>query len=163
MKKPIPYPVEIRYTPDGRDHPGNRFLREAYPLRSEEADAYELERWAVFRDYEPVLALRSKAEPASSVPWEAPIQEVVHPRLTRPTRLEELENKLQSTYALFEILKDRIPGQLKFVILKNVRLGMLRVEDIAHDEIRELARLDRKARVLERQVFRLIHHRDSRV
>lgn len=169
--KTIPYPVEIRFSPTSRDSPANQLWRSEYPLEDAPADMDELERWAVVRDFEPILSIPAKHtrygfdEPVheATPPWEVSIQELIHPKLAPPTRLEQLEDELENTLIQFDMVKERLPGRAKYLVLKHLRMGLIGWDDITSDDMRALARLDRKARQLQRQISRVHNHRDSRV
>ena len=67
-------------------------------------------------------------------------------------KAEKLCEKLKDVLIMLSIVKDRIPGREKYQVLKQLRLGVMELEDVVDFDMWSLARLWLRARRLRRQI-----------
>lgn len=125
------------------------------------ADTGELQLMAAWQMYAPVLALpgrygnsvRIVLDANGDIDWEA-----IGPaggrrrRGQRPTprgRAGELREELARVVGLIGLLKERVPGTAKYLVLKYVRMGILDAEHVTDHDLRELVKLEARARQLQ--------------
>jgi hypothetical protein len=132
------------------------------------ADPDELERQAMLQEWGPILALPVKHEPRGIRPaidedghvdWGA-FGTVDFSRI-RPDfdkaryKADKLREELRNVLIMFSIVKERLPGLAKYLVLKYLRMGVIDEEDIANWDMWELAKLDERARQLRQQIVEL--------
>ena len=70
-------------------------------------------------------------------------------------KADNLREELGGVTILLMIVKERIPGEAKYKVLRLVMKGKLELEDIAHEDMQALARLVLRAMKLRRQISQL--------
>ena len=132
------------------------------------ADPAELERQIMFQEWGPILALPSRHEPRGIRPaideegrvdWGA-FGTVDFSRV-RPDfdkaqyKADKLREQLRDVLIMFDIVKERLPGNAKHLVLNYLRLGVIDEEDIVSWDMWELAKLDERARLLQERIDKL--------
>jgi len=129
------------------------------------ADPGELERQALREEWGPVLALPSKAKaegirPAvdesggvdlgafGSVDFERGRPEFDKARY----KAEKLRERLKDVLIMLGIVKERLPGKAKYLVLKYLRMGVIGPEDVVSEDMRVMAGLYEKARRMQREI-----------
>jgi len=137
-------------------------------LEDEElADPEELERLAVAEEWGPVLALPVKAgrgwvrpvadessvdfDAFASVDFQRTIPELDKARY----KADKLKEQLSDLLILIGIVKDRLPGRAKHLVLKHLRMGVIDLDHIVNDDMLALARLYLRARRLQKEIAEL--------
>ena len=70
-------------------------------------------------------------------------------------KANKLFEELGGVTILLTIVKERIPGEAKYKVLRLVMKGILELEDIAHEDMRALARLVLRALKLRQQISQI--------
>jgi hypothetical protein len=137
-------------------------------LEDEElADPEELERLAVAEEWAPVLALPVKSRRGwvrpvadeSSVDFDAfasvDFQRTV-PELDKARyKADRLQEKLGDLLIMVGIVKERLPGRAKRLVLKYLKLGIIELDHIANEDMRALAMLWLRAKRLQAEIAEL--------
>jgi hypothetical protein len=132
------------------------------------ADPEELEQQAVADEWRPIMALPVKGRRASLQPsvdesgridWGA-FATVDFDRLTPEFdkaryKAEKLREQLGDLLILVGIVKERLPGKAKYLVLKHLRMGVIGMEHIVNDDMLTLAKLHLRARRLQEDIARL--------
>jgi len=151
---------------------GNRYGSVPGLEDDELADPDELERQVYRQEWGPVLALpvqgrRSVIQPviaeSGQVDWGA-FATVDFDRYSggfdkARYKAEKLREQLLDLLIRIGIVRERLPGKAKYVVLKYVRMGIIGLEHIADADMLIMARLWLRARRLDQEVGRL--HRAS--
>ena len=129
------------------------------------ADPAELERQVIREEFGPILRLPQRQkrwglQPAidesGDVDWGA--FATVDFERTRPEfdkaryKAEKLREELRDALIILDIVKERLPGKAKYRVLKYLRMGVIDFEDIASDDMRDIARLYLRVRRLQREI-----------
>jgi len=135
-------------------------------LEDEElADPEELERLAVAEEWAPVLALPVKAGRG----WVQPVVDesggvdfgafgTVDFERTAPEfdkaryKADRLQEKLGDLLIMVGIVKERLPGKAKYLVLKYLKMGVIDLDHIASDDMRALAMLWLRAKRLQSEI-----------
>ena len=135
-------------------------------LEDEElADPEELERLAVAEEWAPVLALPVKAGRG----WVQPVVDesggvdfgafgTVDFERTAPEfdkaryKADRLQEKLGDLLIMVGIVKERLPGKAKYLVLKYLKMGVIDLDHIASDDMRALAMLWLRAKRLQAEI-----------
>ena len=129
------------------------------------ADPGELERQALREEWGPVLALPSKAkaegirpavDESGSVDWGAFGSvdfERERPEFDKARyRVMKIRERLKDVFIMLGIVKERLPGKAKYLVLKYLRMGMIGPEDVVSEDMRAMVRLYEKARRMQREI-----------
>jgi hypothetical protein len=132
------------------------------------ADPDELERQVLTEEWGPVLALPSKAkgegirpavDESGGVDWGAFASadfERLQPEFDKARyKAEKLRERLKDVLIMLAIVRERLPGSAKGVVLEYLRRGIIGFEHVVNDDMRELARLYGKARRMQREICEL--------
>ena len=132
------------------------------------ADPAELERQVFFEEFAPILALpvahrhdgiRPTMDESGGVDWGA-FGTVDFERLyggfdkTR-YKVDKLKAELRRVFIIFSIVKERLPGRAKYLVLKYLRMGVIGLEHIEHWDMWLLARRYLQIRAIRDELFRL--------
>ena len=132
------------------------------------ADPFELERQVMEQEFAPVLELPSRGRSSGIRPdvdesggldWGA--FGTVDFERTRPPRdklrfkAEKLREERRDVMLLLGIVKQRVPGRAKFLVLKYLRKGVIELEHLASHDMRALGRLYLRARRLRQEIAQL--------
>jgi len=134
-------------------------------LEDEElADPEELERLAMAEEWGPVLALPVKSRRGwvrptvdeSSVDFDAfasvDFQRTI-PELDKARyKADRLQEKLGDLLIMVGIVKERLPGKAKYLVLKYLKMGVIDLDHIASDDMRALAMLWLRAKRLQAEI-----------
>jgi hypothetical protein len=138
-------------------------------LEEEElADPDELERQMWKEEFEPVLGLserypRSGMRPGvdedGRLDWGAfgtVDFDRCRPRFDGALhRARELREEMRDVLIRFSVIKDRLPGNAKYLVLKYLRMGLIGLDDIRSEDMLHLARLHLRANRLRESIRRL--------
>ena len=127
------------------------------------ADIGELQRISAYEMYGPVIALPGRGgrlghvvlDANGEVDWEAIGPAGGRRRRAQPApsgRAGELRAELARVIGLIGLLKERVPGTAKYLVLKYVQMGILDAEHVTNHDLRQLAKLEAKARQLREQL-----------
>jgi hypothetical protein len=134
-------------------------------LEDEElADPEELERLAVAEEWAPVLALPVRSRQG----WSGPVADEssvdfdafasVDFQRTMPEfdkaryKADRLQEKLSDLLIMVGIVKERLPGKAKYLVLKYLRMGIIDLDHVVNDDMLALARLCLRARRLQKDI-----------
>ncbi len=132
------------------------------------ADPAELERQVFFQEWGPILQLRARHEPRGVRPaideegrpdWGA-FGTVDFDRM-RPDfdraqyKAYKLRDELENVFIMLSIVKRRLPGRAKYLVLKHLRLGLIELEHVVNDDMLALAKLYMRAGKLQEQIATL--------
>ena len=132
------------------------------------ADPAELERQVWQSEWAPILALPVKARRG----WIQPtIDESGHldwgafgsvdfernkPEFDKARyKAEKLREQMKDLAILIGIVKERLPGRAKYLVLKYARMGIIELEHIVNEDMLALARLYLRARRLQEEIAKL--------
>jgi hypothetical protein len=147
---------------------GNRYGSVEGLDDEELADPAELERQVWAEAWAPILALpvtarRGWIQPAidesGHLDWGA-FGSVDFDR-TRPEfdkaryKAEKLREQMKDLAILIGIVKERLPGRAKYLVLKYARMGIIELEHIVNEDMLALARLYLRARRLQEEIAKL--------
>jgi hypothetical protein len=144
------------------------------------ADLDELERQVLIQEFAPVLALPFKAkknsiEPATdgngNVDWGAfgtVDFDRYRPKLDKAKyKADRLKEKLGDVLIMFSIVKERMQGRAKYLVLKYLRMGIIDIEHIVDDDMLALGRLYLRVRRMQIEMAELReasrHRRERRL
>jgi hypothetical protein len=127
------------------------------------ADIGELQRISAYEMYGPLIDLPGRGrrlghvvlDANGEVDWDAIGPAGGRRRQRQPSlpgRAAELRAELGRVIGLIGLLKERVPGTAKYLVLKYVRMGILHVEHVTNHDLRELVKLEAKARQLREQL-----------
>ena len=129
------------------------------------ADPEELERQVLREEWGPVLMLPSKAkaegirpavDESGGVDWGAFGSvdfERERPEFDRARyKAEKIRERLKGVFILLGIVKERLPGKAKYLVLKYLRMGVIGPEDVVSEDMRAMAGLYEKARRMQREI-----------
>ena len=131
----------------------------------EMAGPVELERQAHLKDYGPIMALpyrgrkggsRPDIDESGDIEWGA-FGSVDFSRLMPKFdkmryKIDRLKEELADATIFIDIIRDRIPGNDKYVILKQLKMGLIELEHITDPEVHSLARHCLRAWRLRREI-----------
>ena len=132
------------------------------------ADPAELERQVWQSEWAPILALPEKArrdwiQPAidesGHIDWGA-FGSVDFDRI-RPEfdkaryKAQKLREQMKDLAILIGIVKERLPGRAKYLVLKYARMGIIELEHIVNEDMLALARMYLRARRLQAEIATL--------
>jgi hypothetical protein len=150
-------------------HEGRRNKYGSVPgLDDEElADPAELERQVMLQEWGPVLMLPVRGKRGgfrpeldedgmewgafASVDFERTMPELDKARY----KADKLREELRDVLIMLSIVKERLPGRAKYLVLKYLRMGVIDEEHIVSEDMRALAKLHRRARRLQEQIAEL--------
>ncbi len=128
------------------------------------AEPDELERRVVMDEWRPVLALplqkkrsgiTAAIDESGGVDWGAfgtvDFERTVPAFDNARYKLERLREELKDVMIMIGIVKGRMPGKAKYLVLKCLQMGIIDMEDVVDDDMLALARLDRRARRLQKE------------
>ena len=126
------------------------------------ADIGELQRIVAYDMYGPVIALPGRGgrlghvvlDSNGEVDWDAIGPAGGRRRRAQPApagRAGELRAELARVIGLIGLVKERVPGTAKYLVLKYVRMGILDLEHVTNHDLRELVKLEARARQLREQ------------
>ena len=70
-------------------------------------------------------------------------------------KAQKLREQLTHVTLLLEMVKQRVPGRAKFVVLKQLRMGVIELEHLANEDMRALGRLYLRCRRLRQEIAQL--------
>ena len=124
----------------------------------------ELERQAHLKDYGPILALpykgrkgwiRPDIDETGQLEWVAFGSVGFTRQMAKLNKLrykiDRLKEELADETIFIGIIRDRIPGKAKYVVLKQLKMGLI-VEHITAPEVRSLARHSLRAWRLRQEI-----------
>lgn len=138
-------------------------------LEDEElAEPWELERQVMAEEWGPILALPVKTrngwgQPGfdesggvdfgafGTVDFERTVPEFDKARY----KAEKLRDRLADLLILLSIVKERVPGRAKYLVLKYLKLGIIDLEHIANQDMRAVAELWVRARRMQQEIAQL--------
>jgi len=132
------------------------------------ADPDELERQVLQEEYAPILSLPVKTKRN----WLLPAVdenngfdygafgtidfERISPQMDKARyKADNLKEKLGDVLILFSIVSERIQGKAKYLVLKYLRMGIIDIDHIAHEDMMELGKLYLQARHIQREIAAL--------
>ena len=144
---------------------GNRYGSVPGLDDSELADPDELERQVLREEFGPVLALPVKASRSGIRPevdengnldWGA-FGTVDFDRYSggfdkARYKADKIREQLDDLRIMFSIISDRIKAEAKYLVLKYLRMGIIRLEHIVNDDMLALARLYLRAKRLQEEI-----------
>jgi hypothetical protein len=127
------------------------------------ADIGELQRTIAYEMYGPIIDLPGRGrrlghvvlDANGEVDWDAIGPAGGWRRRAQPAPdgcAGELRAELARTIGLIGLVKERVPGTAKYLVLKYVRMGILDVEHVTNHDLRELVKLEARARQLREQL-----------
>ena len=129
------------------------------------ADPDELERQVVQEEWGPVLMLPEKRrrwsiqpniDESGGVDWGA--FGTVDFERGRPAfdkvryKMDWLREKLEDVLIMLGIVKERLPGKAKYLVLKYLRMGIIELEHVVNDDMLALVRLYKRAEQLRQEI-----------
>ena len=134
---------------------------------SELADVDELERQVMIDEWGPVLALPVEGRSGirgtldesgrldygafATVDFERTMPEFDKVRY----KADKLREQLKDITIRIGIVKERLPGKAKYMVLKSLKMGVIELEQIANVDMQILARLYLRAKRLRDEIWRL--------
>jgi hypothetical protein len=70
-------------------------------------------------------------------------------------KAEKLREQMKDLLILIGIVKERLPGRAKYLVLKYLKLGVIELEDIVSQDMRMLAKMYLRARKLQEDIAKL--------
>jgi len=146
---------------------GNRYGSVPGLCDDELADPAELERAVYQQEFGPVLALAVKGNRSSIRPvvdesggvdfgaFGTVDFERMYPFDKVRYKAEKLREQLRDLMIRIGIVKERLPGRAKFLVLKFLKMGVIELEHIVDFDMLCLARLYLRARRLRDEIGRL--------
>jgi len=67
-------------------------------------------------------------------------------------KAEKIRERLKDVLIMVSIVKERLPGRAKYLVLKYLRMGIIGPEDVVNGDMRALASLYEKARRLQKEI-----------
>ena len=132
------------------------------------ADPVELERQVMKQEFAPVLDLPGKGKSSGirpdvdecgGVDWGAfgtvDFQQRVPGFDKARYKAEKVREQLKDVMLLFDMVKERVPGRAKFVVLKQLRMGVIELEHVADEDMRALGKLYLRCRRLRQEIAQL--------
>jgi hypothetical protein len=131
------------------------------------ADPEELEQQVMAQEWAPVLTLPVKGERGSfrvTVDESGRIEgafgsadfDRIRPEFDKARyKAGKLREQLGDLFILIGIVKERLPGNAKRLVLKYLRMGIIELEHIINDDLRALGQLHLRAKRLEREIAQL--------
>jgi hypothetical protein len=135
---------------------------------AELADPVELEREVMLEEWGPVLALpvkgnssgiRPVVDESGGIDWGAfgtiDFEKSMSKFDKARYKAEKLREQLKDLAIRMALIKERLPGKAKYMVLKYVKMGIIGLEDISSFDMWCLARLYLRARKLRDEIWRL--------
>ena len=132
------------------------------------ADPDELERQVMVELFAPVLALpvrrqhggiQPNMDESGAVDWGAfgtVDFERIAPAFDKVRyKAEKAREKLRSVLIMLSIVKDRLPGKAKYLVLKYLRMGVIELDHIVNSDMLAVARYTLQAKKLRDGIQRL--------
>ena len=128
------------------------------------ADPAELERQVFLQEWGPVLRLpvrgrRSGYRPEideDGVEFGAfatvDFERTMPPRDKIACRIEGLREELRNTLVMLAMIRDRMPGRAKYLVLKYLKAGIIDLDHIVDEDMRWLARYYERVRRIRDQI-----------
>ena len=128
------------------------------------ADPDELERHIIMAELEPILLLPSRkkrgftpdADERGGVDWGAfgtVDFERSEPEFDKARyKAQKLKERLGDVLIMLGIVKERLPGKAKYLVLKYLRMGLMTLDDIASEDMRAFAGLWLRAKKLQEEI-----------
>jgi hypothetical protein len=142
---------------------------------AELADPDELEREVYQEEWGPVLALpvkgrsswiRPVVDEAGGVDFGAfgtvDFQKLMPEFDKARYKADKLREQLKDLTIRMAIVKERLPGKAKYMVLKHLKMGVIELEHIGNDDMLCLARLYLRARKLRDELWRLEQASEAR-
>jgi hypothetical protein len=164
-------------TCEGIEVPAPALLQREHPPRyglvagleeEELADPDELERQVWREELEPVLELperfprsgiRASVDEDGRLDWGAfgtVDFDRYRPRFDGALhKARELQEEMREVLIRFSVIKDRLPGKAKYLVLKYLRMGHIGLKDICNEDMLDLAKLHLRANKLRESIQRL--------
>ena len=134
-------------------------------------DEQELEQWVEWQEWGPILAIpvtkpRSTIQPTidenGRADWGA-FGTVDYGRQHGPFdkaryKADRLGEELGRVLITIDIVRDRLPQPALYLALKYLRMGILKDEHVAHEDLRAILRLTRRAEKLREEIRELRAH-----
>ena len=135
---------------------------------SELVGVHELERQVIRAEFEPILSLPVKkqrswiqpvVEESGGIDWGAfgtVDFERQHPGPDKARyKADRLREKLQDALIMLSIVKERLPGNEKYLVLKYLRMGIIQMEHIVDDNVRAVVKWHLRCRSLRKEIREL--------
>lgn len=131
------------------------------------ADPEELERAVMMAEWGPVLALPGRGSRGSFRPDRDEDGIVVgafgsvdfdrcRPELDKARyKAGKLKERLKDILILASIVKERLPGRAKYLVLKYLRMGIIGMEHIVNEDMCALAKMHLRAAKLREEIAQL--------
>jgi hypothetical protein len=132
------------------------------------ADPDELERQVYAQEWAPILALPMKAgkgriqpncDESGSIDWGAfatvDFERTVPEFDKARYKADRLKERLSDLLIMLGIVKERLPGKAKYLVLKYLKMGIIDMEDIVSEDMVALARLWLRAKRLKQEIIDL--------
>lgn len=132
------------------------------------AEPAELERQVYLQEWGPVLALPNRHEPRGIRPavdeegrpdWGAfgtvDFERTVPDFNRARYKADKLRDELENVLIMVSIVKRRLPGRAKYLVLKHLRMGLIELEHIVNDDMLMLAKLYLRAQRIQEQIAKL--------
>ncbi len=139
---------------------------------SELADPSELARVVMIEDWWPVLSLptqgrsggiRPEVDESGQLDWGA-FETVDFQRLAPEFnkaryKVDKLREELKDALIMLSMVKERVPGQSKYVLIEHLRKGVIEMDQITGENMRAIAKWYLRARRVQQELFRAEHGR----
>jgi len=139
------------------------------------ADPEELERQSLKAELEPILAIpversrytiRPAVDPSGDIDWGAfgTIDfERIRPEFDKVRyKADKLREQLKNALIMLSIVKGRLPGRAKYLVLKYLRMGWIGIDEIENEDMRVIAKWYLRSRKLREQIRELDEARRKR-
>ena len=134
----------------------------------------ELERQVYMEEWAPVLELpvkgnssgiRPVVDEAGSIGWGA-FGTVDFERYSGGFdkvryKADKVRERLQDLFILISIVRERLPGKAKYMVLKYLKMGIIGSEHIVNSDMQALARLSLRARRMQAEIEQLERTREA--
>ena len=132
------------------------------------AEPEELERQVLRQEFGAILALPNPSrrgdigaavDEPGGVDWDAfgTVDFAEAGPATNRARQEDqqLRERLKHKLILLAIVKERLPGRAKYLVLKCVRMGIIKLEHVVSDDMLAVARLYLEVRKLQKELWQI--------
>jgi len=134
---------------------------------SELANPSELARVAMIEDWWPVLSLPVQGKSGGFSPemdesgqldWgslgSADIEKLVPQVDKAQSKVDKLREELKDALIMLSMVKLRVPGQAKYVLIGQLRKGVIELDQITDENMRAIAKWYLRARRTQQELFR---------
>ena len=139
------------------------------------ADPAELERWVMIEQWGPILALPVNGRPGGIRPevdesgyldWGA-FGTIDFERLRGPFdkaryKADRLREELKDAVIMLSIVNERVAGRMKYLVLKQLRMGIIDFEHIVDADMRTIAKWYLRVRRLREEISQIEQARRRR-